>query len=178
MKSEQRWQKVGLVSITFRKAWPGAAGPGDLALARSGPDPGPAPASGSGRARPPLPRSGLEAGLPGRGEPPPSQARAPDSAAAAIPDRGGQAPKAGERQSRAADRRGRGPSGAPAVRSARLPTAPAATAQARTLRPEPARRLGGAGCEAERGAAGGGAGIRGGARESLAGGGADAEVRL
>lgn len=95
MKSEQRWQKVGLVSITFRKVWPSAAGPGDLALARSGPDPGPAPGSGSGRARPPLPRSGLEAGLSGRGEPPPSQARAPDSAAAAIPDPGGPGPGGG-----------------------------------------------------------------------------------
>lgn len=87
MKSEQRWQKVGLVSVTFRKLWPDAAGPGVLAPARSGPDPDPGPGPGPGRARPLPPSSGLEAGLPGRGELLPSQARARGSAAAAIPAR-------------------------------------------------------------------------------------------
>lgn len=75
MKSEQRWQKVGLVSVTLRKLWPGAAEPIALPV-RSGPDPG--------RARPEMPSTGLPAGLPRRGEPLPGQVRAPDSAAVAI----------------------------------------------------------------------------------------------
>lgn len=75
MKSEQRWQKVGLVSVTLRKLWPGAAGPIALPV-RSGADPG--------RARPEMPSTGLPAGLPRRGEPLPGQVRAPDSAAASI----------------------------------------------------------------------------------------------
>lgn len=97
MKSEQRWQKVGLVSVTFRKLWPSAAEPGVLPPARSGPDPGPVPGPGPGpgRARPLLPRSGLEAGLPQSGEPPPSQERVPGSAAASIPGPGGPSPGGG-----------------------------------------------------------------------------------
>lgn len=111
MKSEQRWQKVGLVSITFRKLWPSAAGPEGLAPVCSGPDPSPDP--GPGVARPLLPRSGLEVGLPPRGEPPPSQARAPGSAAAAISAWAARASAAGESRVRAADERGRGPGCAP-----------------------------------------------------------------
>lgn len=86
---------MGLVSVTFRKLWPVAAGPGGLAPARSGPDPDPGPGPGPGRARPLPPSSGLEAGLSGRGELPPSQARARGSAAAAILAQGGPTPGGG-----------------------------------------------------------------------------------
>lgn len=106
MKSEQRWQKVGLVSVTFRKLWPVAAGPGGLAPARSGPDPDPGPGPGPGRARPLPPSSGLEAGLPGRGELPPSQARARGSAAAAILAQGGPTPGGGREPGRSCGREG------------------------------------------------------------------------
>lgn len=75
MKSEHRWQKVGLVSVTLRKLWPGTAGPIALPV-RSGPD--------TGRTRPEMPSTGLPAGLPRRGEPLTGQVRDPDSAAAAI----------------------------------------------------------------------------------------------
>lgn len=85
MKSEQRWQKVGLVSVTLRKLWPGAAEPIAL-LVRSGPDPG--------RVRPEMPSTGLPAGLPRRGEPLPGQVRAPGSAAAAIHNPSAPAPSA------------------------------------------------------------------------------------
>lgn len=85
MKSEQRWQKVGLVSVTLRKLWPGAAEPKALPV-RSGPDPG--------RARPEMPSTGLPAGLPRRGEPLPGQVRAPGSAAAAIHNPSAPAPGA------------------------------------------------------------------------------------
>lgn len=139
MKSEQRWQKVGLVSVTFRKLWPDAAGPGVLALARSGPDPDPGSGPGPGRARPLPPSSGLEAGLPGRGELPPSQSRARGSAAAAIPARA-----ADESRVRAAGERGDRLPVDPAVRAG-LPTAPAATAQARARGRGPSGRGAGPG---------------------------------
>lgn len=128
---------MGLVSVTFRKLWPDAAGPGVLAPARSGPDPDPDPdpGPGPGRARPLPPSSGLEAGLPGRGELPPSQARARGSAAAAMPARAARAPAAGEGRVRAAGER------AAASRST-PPSAPGFR-----LRPPPLRRraLGGGG---------------------------------
>lgn len=115
---------MGLVSVTFRKLWPEVAGPGGLAPARSNPDPGPS------RARPPPPSLGLEAGLPGRSEALPSQARAPGSAAAAaaIPARAAGALAGGESRLRAASESARHLR--PEVRAG-LPTAPAATAQAR-----------------------------------------------
>lgn len=85
MKSEQRWQKVGLVSVTLRKLWPGAAEPVALPV-RSGPDPG--------RERPEMPSTGLPAGLPRRGEPLPGQVRAPGSVAVAIHNLSSPAPGA------------------------------------------------------------------------------------
>lgn len=85
MKSEQRWQKVGLVSVTLRKLWPGAVEPVALPV-RSGPDPG--------RERPEMPSTGLPAGLPRRGEPLPGQVRAPGSVAVAIHNLSSPAPGA------------------------------------------------------------------------------------
>lgn len=156
MKSEQRWQKVGLVSITFRKEWPSAAAPGHLAPARSGPDPGPDPDPDSGRARPPRSRSGLEAGLPARGEPPPSQARAPDSPAAAISEPGGADPRCGPGRPWSR-RRPRGPVRQASDCARRL----CAGAHSGT---ESVRRRAGQDAGPSGVRPGGGAGIRGGAR--------------